>query len=345
MSTLDAPSNAAAPGTDGIAAEIAELEERLRDAKLRLRQFPNDNPIPVPVTTPRVTNTDTICPTTNHLHALLLLSDSALPLGSFAYSSGLESFLAHHPRTASSLSPSTQLHHFLALSLNSITATTLPYVIAGLKNPEELEDLDNDLDASTPCTVARRASVKQGLALLAVWERSFRAGYRKITPHTAQSAAAEGELARFSGLLKASSLLPHEEQDATSNMFLPNGHLPPLFGTLCAVLDIPLEEALYLYLLNHCKTVVSAAIRSGVLGPYQAQSFLAGAELRRSIRDIVDREVGGQSGAAMSHGTGKDAQVKSRTAKEATALAGQSVPVLDLWGGRHEIIYSRIFNS
>lgn len=38
------------------------------------------------------------------LHTLLLLADSALPLGSFAFSSGLESFLAHHRPAATSTS-------------------------------------------------------------------------------------------------------------------------------------------------------------------------------------------------------------------------------------------------
>lgn len=315
--------------------EIADLERRLYAARLRL-QSTKDNarslsPVhPPPPDTPR-----------NHLHALILLSDSALPLGSFAYSSGLESFLAHHPRTPHSLAPSTQLSHFLALSLNSITATTLPYVIAGYREPQELEDLDNDLDASTPCTVARRASVKQGLALMAVWERSFRAQYQATAQPPAATTAGEA-LATFSSLIKTSNARSHDDSIAP-DIFQPNGHLPPLFGTLCAALSIPLEQALYLYLLNHAKTIISAAIRAGVMGPYQAQGMLAGAELRGRIRGIVDREVGTPKDATGEEAPGID-NVK-RTAKEATALAGQSVPTLDLWGGRHEIIYSRIFNS
>ncbi|KAH8162554.1 hypothetical protein CIB48_g5705 [Xylaria polymorpha] len=69
-------------------------------------------------------------------------------------------------------------------------------------------------------------------------------------------------------------------------------------------------------------TLVSAAVRAGMFGPYQAQKILAGAELRVLIADMVQREW--------------DVPVEE---------AGQSVPVMDLWIGRHEMLYSRIFNS
>jgi hypothetical protein len=106
------------------------------------------------------------------LHALLLLSDSALPLGSFAFSSGLESFLAHRKQ------PNTQqrtkaFNLFLNHSLSNIASTALPYVLSAYHDATILEDLDNDVDASTPCTVARRASIAQGKALLTIWERAL----------------------------------------------------------------------------------------------------------------------------------------------------------------------------
>ncbi|KLJ07182.1 urease accessory protein, partial [Blastomyces silverae] len=168
------------PGSDAISIqeEIDDLERRLEDAKQRLRMATRASspaksltpPGPGPLAIP---------------HALLLLSDSALPLGSFAYSSGLESYLAHNkllqsqsqsqsqPRT----NPVTSFHLFLSFSLASLASTTLPYVLAAHRHPEQLETLDNDLDASTPCTVTRRASVAQGLALLGVWERAFKDAY------------------------------------------------------------------------------------------------------------------------------------------------------------------------
>jgi len=68
--------------------------------------------------------------------------------------------------------------------------------------------------------------------------------------------------------------------------------------------------------------VISAAVRASVLGPYQAQGLLASAELRNKIEALV-------------------VQYWERRTEE----AGQGVPVMDLWVGRHEMLYSRIFNS
>jgi urease accessory protein len=88
------------------------------------------------------------------------------------------------------------------------------------------------------------------------------------------------------------------------------------------ILAVPLREAAYLFLFSHARTVISAAVRASVMGPYQAQAVLASADLQARIQGLVD--------------DGWDATVED---------AGQSVPVMDLWVGRHENLYSRIFNS
>ncbi|KAF2637654.1 urease accessory protein UreF [Massarina eburnea CBS 473.64] len=266
--------------------EIADLEKRLHDAKSRL------NPSLEPSTLVK----------DEALHALLLLSDSALPLGSFAFSSGLESYLAHHKPSPPSASQLPSFHTFLRLSLSTLASTALPYVLTGHRHPEDVETLDNDFDASTPCTVARRASIAQGRALLAVWDRSYKAQY------TDSTSAATASLTAFSKALRTSDTL--------------NAHLAPLWGLVTRVLCVPLHEAAYLFLFSHARTVVSAAVRASVMGPYQAQAVLSSAELKERIRGLV--------------GEGWDVRVED---------AGQSVPVMDLWVGRHEKLYSRIFNS
>jgi urease accessory protein len=103
-------------------------------------------------------------------HLLLLLSDSALPIGSFAFSSGLESFIHHLP--AGPLSQDV-LTHFLGESLRSLAHTTLPFVNAAQTRPESAVDLDDQFDATITCPVARRASIAQGKALVTIWERAF----------------------------------------------------------------------------------------------------------------------------------------------------------------------------
>ena len=99
-------------------------------------------------------------------------------------------------------------------------------------------------------------------------------------------------------------------------------HLGPLFGALCALAGLGLEQTAYVFMLGHVKALVSAAVRAGMFGPYQAQKTLASEAVQGLVAAVVEREW-------------------------ATKVeeAGQSVPVMDLWVGRHEVLYSRIFNS
>ncbi|KAF2623984.1 hypothetical protein BU25DRAFT_461485 [Macroventuria anomochaeta] len=286
------------PSQQSLQDKIADLERRLRDAKAQLNQHHGVAP-------PHTTDNGAA------LHALLLLSDSALPLGSFAFSSGLESYLAHHKLSPPSASQLPLFNTFLRLSLSTLASTALPYVLAGYRNPEEIETLDNDFDASTPCTVARRASIAQGRALLAVWDRSFKTQYKSALGN---ADAPEGKQAAIDALTAFSAALrtsPHA-----------NAHYAPLWGLITRILAVPLHEAAYLFLFSHARTVMSAAVRASVMGPYQAQALLASAELQDRIRGLVDE--------------GWQRKVED---------AGQSVPVMDLWVGRHEKLYSRIFNS
>lgn len=205
--------------------------------------------------------------------------------------------------------------------MSTLASTALPYVLAGYRNPEDIETLDNDFDASTPCTVARRASVAQGRALLTVWDRSFKAHY---TNETGRTVGQEGsEQGRYregdcTGALEALSAFSKALKASTDI----NAHLAPLWGLVTRVLAVPLRESAYLFMFSHARTIMSAAVRASVMGPYQAQAVLASAELQDRIRGLVEE--------------GWSKKVED---------AGQSVPVMDLWVGRHEKLYSRIFNS
>jgi urease accessory protein len=286
--------------------EIAALESKLSTAKSRLAQLNNSTTAPPP--TPPLPNNAA-------LHTLVLLADSALPLGSFAFSSGLESFLAHRRLQSPTAAdpPAVLLDLFLALSLHALAGTALPYVVAAWRTPAQVQRLDNDFDASTPCIVARRASVTQGRALLAVWERSFgELGGERGRGSDEDATAARRELIKY-----ASTMKKHGE-----GTFAANAHFAPLWGVVTRVLEVPLAEAAYLFLFSHGRAVVSAAVRANVLGPYQAQRVLAGRDLRARIEGLVEEYW--------------------NTEPED---AGQNVPAMDLWVGRHEKLYSRIFNS
>jgi urease accessory protein len=306
---------------EALRSEIAALEQRLEAVKLQLTSEEKDVARNVQPYT-----LDTLA--TNSLHTLLLLSDSALPLGSFAFSSGLESYLAHHklksaPTSGPASANPSQLaafHTFLSLSLQSLSSTALPYVLAAYRDPERIEELDNDFDASTICTVARRASVAQGRALLSVWERSFRSHHASSNGNgctIGDEGGAESVATAVSSLRTLSTALRSSKE-----AYPPNAHLAPLWGIITLILAIPLHSSAYLFLFSHARTVISAAVRASVLGPYQAQSVLSSTSLRDNIEELVNRYW-----------------------DRRTENAGQSVPAVDIWVGRHEMLYSRIFNS
>lgn len=77
-----------------------------------------------------------------------------------------------------------------------------------------------------------------------------------------------------------------------------------------------------MFLLNHTKAILSAAVRLNLIGPYVAQKTLAAPETLELVRRA--QEVG----------------LRVRVEE-----AGQAVPILDLYQGRHELLYSRVFNS
>ncbi|KAG9252347.1 uncharacterized protein F5Z01DRAFT_243378 [Emericellopsis atlantica] len=284
--------------------EIGILEARLRDARKRLENVQlTDTQGAVDRDSATTNNAAASSPNIapglgSHTHFLLLLSDSQLPLGSFAFSSGLESYLAHTPPRTASFSSS-----FLPSSISSMASTTLPFVLAAHRSPQELAELDDQLDAAIVCTVGRRASVAQGRALLGIWERSFRG-----------TVTGDGQVLKdFSTLLRES-----QGQDVP----LVSAHLAPLFGVICALVGMSLRQTAYVFMLSHVKALVSAAVRASMFGPYQAQKVLASAQVQRLIDVVIDREW-----------------------NTAVEDAGQATPMMDLWIGRHEVLYSRIFNS
>jgi urease accessory protein len=111
-------------------------------------------------------------------------------------------------------------------------------------------------------------------------------------------------------------------RESTGDLPLFSAHLAPLFGAICAIVGLGLRQTAYVFLLSHIKALVSAAVRASVFGPYQAQKVLASGQVQRLIDLMVEREW-----------------------QTPVEEAGQTVPVMDLWIGRHEVLYSRIFNS
>lgn len=282
---------------------VAELEGQLLVTKTLLSRAEATQ-------SQNVKDTSLALPFGPSFHNLLLFSDSALPLGSFAYSSGLESFLAHN-KYVSKEPMLAQFQIFLRLSIQTMASTSIPYVLASFRDPLAIMELDNDIDASTPCTVARRASIAQGRALLSVWEKAL--CYATLN-QLSEGVEAATALTTFSMDLKAAAI--------STDPLPVNGHLAPIWGAVAVTLGLGIEETGYVFLLNHAKAVISAGVRASVMGPYQAQALLAGEPLQILVKQSLEK-------------------VWTMRPED----AGQTVPAMDLWVGRHELLYSRIFNS
>lgn len=194
--------------------------------------------------------------------------------------------------------------------MTSLATTTLPYLIAAYKEPSRLLELDETLDACTLCPVARRASVAQGTALITLWDRALKGEAVAREPKQA--------LIDFSVRMKRLASQTGDDDDTAQA----SGHFAPIWAVVNLAMGINLREAAYVFLLNHAKAVISAAVRASVLGPYAAQGVLASSWLRREIERIMDD-----------------------CWETDIVEAGQGVPMCDLWVGRHELLYSRIFNS
>ena len=100
------------------------------------------------------------------------------------------------------------------------------------------------------------------------------------------------------------------------------GHLSPAFGAVCRAVGLSRRDAAYVLVMGHVKALVSAAVRAGVMGPFKAQGVLGGEDVRRMVGAAVAREW-----------------------ETCVEDVGQTMPAMDLWIGRHEVLYSRIFNS
>ncbi|KAL8656544.1 MAG: hypothetical protein Q9210_000181 [Variospora velana] len=240
--------------------EISCLESQLAAAYNKLKSIDASEPF-VPPSTLQTSP------------ALLLLSDSALPLGSFAFSSGLESYLAHHPAPKSP-----PIEPFLSLALQTLATTNLPYLLSAYRDPSLLQELDDTLDACILCHVAKRASAAQGRALLTVWERAFRATVDA-------SLVSTNALANISAKMKK---LPSATPQGAAALEMPVvGHFAPVWAVVTQALGISIRDSAYVFLLNHAKAVLSAAVRASVVGPYQAQAVLGSGWMRAEIEVLM----------------------------------------------------------
>ncbi|SPE54605.1 Urease accessory protein UreF [Verrucomicrobia bacterium] len=100
----------------------------------------------------------------------------------------------------------------------------------------------------------------------------------------------------------------------------PCGHLAPVFGAITRRLGIARDDAGRLFLFLHLRGLIAAAVRLGIIGPLEAQT------LQNCFAGVA------QEIWSRSQGLGLD------------DLA-QISPLLDIWQGTHDRLYSRLFQS
>jgi len=97
-------------------------------------------------------------------------------------------------------------------------------------------------------------------------------------------------------------------------------HYAPVFGTLMRELIVPKRTALRLFFFNQLRGVLAAAVRLNIIGPMEAQRL----QLRAAVKaeEILIR-------------------CQSLTLDDLV----QTSPLLDLWQGAQDRLYSRLFQS
>lgn len=208
--------------------------------------------------------------------------DSAFPTGMFAHSGALESAWQH-----GEVPDADSLRLFVDAAILQAGSSVMPFLNAGFNSPEAVPRLDDIAHAFLTNPVANRASRVQGRTLLATVTR--------VWPGDA--------LAAVTALAAGTA-----------------AHVAPLSGAVFRSLGLPLPVVQRVVLYCAARSVLSAAVRLGIAGSYEAQRLQAESSAR------LDR-------------------VAQRCAAFTLDDLAQTAPVIDILQSRHDHLYSRLFQS
>lgn len=210
------------------------------------------------------------------------LADSAFPTGAFAHSWGLEAAWQH-----GEIGDIAAVSRFVEAAVQQTAFGVVPLLNAVYQDPRRWTELDALADAFLINVVANRASRQQGRTLLATAARVW--------------SSPEMDLARE----QASRLC---------------AHLGPVTGVVFGAVGVPLETAQQLMLFGTARGVLSAAVRLGILGSYEAQ--------RLQLESVPLLE-----------------SWCARSARFDEEDLAQVAPIPDLLQATHDRLYSRLFQS
>lgn len=210
------------------------------------------------------------------------IADSTFPIGAFAHSWGLESAWQH-----GEVSDTSSLRRFLEQSVRQAGFAMLPFVTDSHASADRFERLDEIADAFLTNAVANRASRVQGRSLAAT----------------------------------AARVWPSEALDAfVARVRKGHAHAGPVSGAVFRLVGLSLPTAQQLTLYGTARGVLSAAVRLGIVGSYEAQ------RLQHDCQPALT--------AAWE-----------RCASLSVDGLAQTAPLIDLFQGAHDRLYSRLFQS
>jgi urease accessory protein len=208
--------------------------------------------------------------------------DSAFPTGGFAHSWGLEAAWQQ------GAVPDTEaLRRFVEQAAQQTAHGTMPLLNAAYARPERFAELDSIADAFLTNVVANRNSRVQGRTLMSTVARVW------PSPDVAA-------LAQQSQRLSV--------------------HVGPVTGVALRSIGVPLRIAQQTLLFATVRGALSAAVRLGIAGSYEAQRI------------------------QLDCGAWLDRQLERCAELDERDLA-QTSPVLDLLHAGHDRLYSRLFQS
>jgi urease accessory protein len=189
---------------------------------------------------------------------LLQITDSAFPLGSFAFSYGLES-----TAKLGLLKNIADFKKYLLNVLTQISCSEMPFVNSCYKceavEDEILVEIFRRFEAFVTIPCIRKGSVTQGRSLL----QAVKAVYP------------EHNFQEISQMLQRLGLSPH---------------YAPVFGIVARTIGLTHMETLSAYAYIALRDQVSAAVRLGLLGPNEAQGILRDTleHVQSNINPVMD---------------------------------------------------------
>jgi len=208
--------------------------------------------------------------------------DSAFPTGTFAHSWGLEAAWQQ-----GEIETPGALEAFVRASVQQAAHASIPLVNAAYRDPCRLETFDELAEAFLLNAVANRASRIQGRTLVTTACRVWRSESLAAVARRAQSLCA---------------------------------HVAPLTGVTFRAIDLPLSTVQRVILYATVRGVLSAAVRLGIVGSYEAQ------RMQYACGPTLD-------------------SLAARCADLDEKDLVQTAPVIDLLQAGHDRLYSRLFQS